>query len=71
MNISPHCTHRLESFITLAVDIEYGTERAINGLRAWQRSQAYRLTSDDNALIESKICWAQSLKPAKPAKIRK
>lgn len=52
--LSPHVTHRLNSFADLVNDPGYGKNRAIKGLKAWQGSNGHRLTDADHAAIK----WA-------------
>lgn len=72
MKLSLHCQVRLNSFDNLVQDPSYGIARAIEGLKGWKYSQAYRLTDYDNSMIDLKIRCAESLnKSAKQAKKKK
>jgi hypothetical protein len=53
--LSSHCKIRLDYFEELVNDSGYGKKKAIKGLKAWQSSQKHRLTSLDNAYIDSVI----------------
>lgn len=53
--LSPHCKFRLEKFEEAIQDPEIPNKKAIRGLESWKYSQKHRLSSLDNAYIDSAI----------------